>query len=499
MGSAVKKLIGQTAVYGLSSIVGRFLNYLLVPLYTSVFIASEYGVVTELFAYAGFLLVLLTYGMETAYFRFSEKLDNPEKVFATAVSPILLTSSLFIAIVVLFSQNIADLLQYHNHKEYIIYFAFIVGMDSITAIPFAKLRRENKAVKFATYKFINIGLNIGFNLFFLLLCPYLVKNNSLHFITNFYSEDVGVGYIFISNLIASSVILLLFIPDFFRTKYNISKTLLKELLFYGFPLLFAGLAIMVNEVIDRILLKYLITIPAGVENAHEYIMSQIGIYGANYKLSVLVVLFIQAFRYAAEPFFFSQEKQANAKNVYSVVMKYFVIFGLFIFLGIMLYINIFKYFISNEEYWVGLKVVPILLASNILLGVVYNLSIWYKLSEKTKYGAYIAGVGALITIVGNVLLIPVIGYFGSAWAHVASYFVMMLISYFLGRKYYKIDYPIKDIFVYVIVASLIYVASLFNKFDGMLLYLINTLLIMSFLLFVLIKENLLNRILKFRK
>ena len=503
MGSAIKKLIGQTAVYGLSSIVGRFLNYLLVPLYTSVFIASEYGVVTELFAYAGFLLVLLTYGMETAYFRFSEKLENPEKVFATAVSPILFTSSLFIAIVVLFSQNIADVLQYSNNKEYIIYFAFIVGMDSITAIPFAKLRRENKAVKFATYKFINIGLNIGFNLFFLLLCPYLVKNNASHFVTSFYSEDIGVGYIFISNLIASSVILLLFIPDFLRTKYNISKSLLKQLLTYGFPLLFAGLAIMVNEVIDRILLKYLIEIPAGIENAHEYIMSQIGIYGANYKLSVLVVLFIQAFRYAAEPFFFSQEKQDNAKNVYSTVMKFFVIFGLFIFLGIMLYINIFKYFISNEEYWVGLGVVPILLISNVLLGVVYNLSIWYKLSDKTRYGAYIAGIGALITIVGNVVLIPIMGYYGSAWAHVASYFVMMLISFVLGRKYYRIDYPLKDILIYTIFAMAIYIASLFNGFEGVYLYLINTLLILSFLFFVLFKEKLLSRIfvgmLKFRK
>ncbi|NPA44265.1 MAG: oligosaccharide flippase family protein [Chlorobi bacterium] len=499
MGSPIKKLIGQTAVYGLSSIVGRFLNYLLVPLYTSVFVPSEYGVVTELFAYAGFLMVFLTFGMETAYFRFSEKYDNPEKVFATAVSPILITSTIFIVTVILFSQNIANVLQYPDHKEYIIWFALIVGIDSITAIPFAKLRRENKALKFASFKFVSIGLNIGFNLFFLLLCPYLIKNNSLSFITSFYSEDVGVGYIFISNLIASSVVLALFIPDFLKTKYKISKSLLKQLFLYGFPLLFAGLAIMVNEVIDRILLKYLVVVPEGIENAHEYIMAQLGIYGANYKLSVLVVLFIQAFRYAAEPFFFSQEKETNAKNVYSSVMKYFVIFGLFIFLGIMLYIDIFKYFISNKEYWVGLGVVPILLVSNILLGVVYNLAIWYKLTDKTKWGAYIAGIGAVLTIIFNVLLIPKIGYFGAAWSHVISYSVMVLVSYFLGQKYYRINYPLKDIFIYVLLTVIIYVASLYNDFSGLVGYLINTILILIFIIFVLVKENLLFRILKIKK
>jgi len=499
MGSPIKKLIGQTAVYGLSSIVGRFLNYLLVPLYTSIFITSEFGVVTELFAYAGFLMVLLTYGMETSYFRFSERYDNPEKVFSTAVSPILLTSSLFIAIVILFSQNIANILQYPDNKEYIIWFALIIGIDSITAIPFAKLRREDKAVKFATFKFINIGLNIGFNLFFLLLIPYFIENDLFSFLTKFFSADVGVGYIFISNLIASSVVLVLFMPDFIRTKYTISKSLLKQLFVYGFPLLFAGLAIMTNEVIDRILLKHLITIPKSIENGHEYIMSQIGIYGANYKLSVLVVLFIQAFRYAAEPFFFSQEKKSNAKDVYSNVMKYFVIFGLLIFLGIMLYIDIFKYFISNESYWEGLHIVPILLVANIMLGVVYNLSIWYKLTDRTKYGAYIAGAGASVTIIINATLIPVIGYLGSAWAHFFSYFTMMLLSYFLGRKYFKIDYPLKDILIYILLAGVIYIISLFNEFEGFIAYSLNTALISGFLLFVLIKEKLLYRLLRIKK
>ncbi|MCF6364788.1 MAG: oligosaccharide flippase family protein [Bacteroidales bacterium] len=499
MASPIKKLIGQTAVYGLSSIVGRFLNYLLVPLYTSLFVTSEYGIVTELFAYAGFLMVFLTYGMETAYFRFSEKHDNPSKVFSTAVSPILFTSSLFIAVVILFSKSIADTLQYPDNVEYIVWFAFIIGLDSITAIPFAKLRRENKAIKFVTFKFINIGLNIGLNLFFLLLCPILSENNPDSFISGFYSKNIGIGYIFISNLIASSVTLLLFLPDFLKAKLIFSKKLLKQLLFYGFPLLFAGLAGMINEVIDRILLKYLIVIPEGIENAHEYVMSQIGIYGANYKLSVLVILFIQAFRYAAEPFFFSQEKKENAKKVYAAVMKYFVIFGLFIFLSIMLYIDIVKYFISNESYWVGLDIIPILLVANLFLGVVYNLSVWFKLTDKTKYGAYIAGVGALITIGVNTVLIPVFGYLGSAWAHFSCYLAMMIISYFLGRKYYRINYPLKDIFIYVLFAGAIYAGSLFFEFKGSVKYLVNTGFILSFIIFVVLKEKLYLRLLSAKK
>jgi len=496
MANPLKQLIGQTAIYGLSSIVGRFLNYLLVPLYTSIFITSEFGIVTELFAYAGFLMVFLTYGMETAYFRFSEKYDNPEKVFSTAISPIILTSSIFIAIIILFSQNIANLLQYADNKEYIIWFALIIGLDSITALPFAKLRRENKAVKFASFKFINIGLNVGFNLFFLILLPYLKEKEILPILTSIYNKNVGVGYIFISNLIASSFVFLLFLPDFIKTKYIISKTLLKQLLKYGFPLLFAGLAIMINEVIDRILLKHLIIVPQGIADGHEYIMSQLGIYGANYKLSVLVVLFIQAFRYAAEPFFFSQEKKDNAKDTYANVMKYFLIFGLSIFLGIMLYIDIFKYFISNESYWVGLHVVPILLVANIMLGIVYNLSIWYKLTDKTIYGVYIAGAGALVTIIFNVTLIPIIGYLGSAWAHFFSYLTMLVISFLFGRKYFKINYPLKDILIYIIFATIVYFASLFNEFEGFLFYLINTLLLISFVLIVLLKEKLLFRFFK---
>ncbi|NPA68968.1 MAG: oligosaccharide flippase family protein [Chlorobi bacterium] len=483
----VKKLAGQTAVYGFSSIAGRFLNYLLVPLYTRLFLPAEYGVVTDLYAYAGFLFVLLTYGIETAYFRYSEKHSNPDEVFFAAVTPLFVTTSIFIFFVVLFAQPVAAFLKYPEHSEYVVLFALIIGADVMTTVPFAKLRRENKAVKFAIFKFINITLNIGFNLFFLLLCPYLKEHYPDSFVASFYSGR-SIVYIFISNLIASAITLMLFVPDFFRIKYRFSHKILKQLLIYGLPLLFAGLAGMVNEVIDRILLKYLLTIPPDVTDAENYVFSQIGIYGANYKLSVLISLFIQAFRYAAEPFFFSHQKEKNARKTYAEVMNYFIIFGLLIFLGIMLYIDAVKYFI-NERYWSGLKIVPILLFANLFLGIVYNLSVWYKLTDKTRFGAYIAGIGALITVVLNVVLIPKIGYLGSAWATFFCYFSMMIISYFWGRKHYGIDYSLKKAGFYVFLALLIFFLSRIHSSEGFFKYFVNTVLLMIFIIAVLLKER----------
>ncbi len=498
MANPLKKLLGQTAVYGLSSIVGRLLNYLLVPLYTRLFLPAEYGVVTDLYAYVGFLIVLLTYGMETAFFRFAEKSKNQNKVFSTAVTPLFLTSSIFITLVILFAQPIANILMYPEHKEYIIWFAIIIGVDAFISLPFAKLRQENKAIKFATFKFINIGLNIGFNLFFLLLCPYILKNNSSSIIGYIYNPNLGIGYIFISNLIASLSTLLLFVPDFLKVKYTFSKALLKQLLLYGSPLLFAGLAGMVNEVIDRILLKYLTVPPENVKDAHEYTMSQIGIYGANYKLSILMTLFIQAFRYAAEPFFFAQRKERGAKKTYADVMKYFVIFGLLIFLGVMLYIDIAKRFIANE-YWEGLKVVPILLLANLFLGIIYNLSVWFKLTDRTKYGAYIAGLGALITLALNFILIPIIGYLGSAWATFACYFVMMTVSYLLGRKYYRINYQIRRIAAYTMLAVGIYLVSYFIEVQGIFKYVVSTALLVVFLATISYFENVKDLLRSFRR
>lgn len=498
MGNPIKKLIGQTAIYGLSSIVGRLLSYLMVPIVTRVFVPEIYGVAVELYAYVGFWLVFLTYGMETGFFRFAEKMEDSNKVFSTAILPLFVTSSVFIISLIFFSQSIANFLQYPNNKEYVVFFAIIIGVDAFLSLPFAKLRQENKPIKFASLKLIGIFINIGIQLFFLVLC----KNNSNQILSPFfieslghlYNPNIGIAYIFIANVASSVFVLIMFVPSFFKLKFSFSKSLLKKMLAFSLPLLFVGLAGMANETIDRIMLKHLVVVPVGITDTSRYIMAQLGVYGAVFKLSVLMTLFIQAFRYAAEPFFFSQEKEYGAKQVYANVMKYFVIFGLLIFLGVMLFIDIFKYFI-NENYWDGLYVVPILLLSNLFLGIIYNLSLWYKLTDKTIYGAYIAGIGALITVVFNLVLIPKIGYLGSAWGHFACYFVMMLISYFLGQKYYKVNYPLKDIFIYVFLAIFIYYGSTLNKFQGIMLYLINSMLIVGFITFVLFKE----KILKFRK
>ena len=489
MANPLKKLLGQTAVYGLSSIVGRLLNYLLVPLYTQLFVPAQYGVVTDMYAYVGFLFVLLTYGMETAFFRFAKTGKHDiSKTFSSGITALAFTSGIFMALMIFFSDHVADLLMYPEHPEYVIWFALIIGIDVFTALPFAKLRNEDKPLKFAVLKFINIGLNIGFNLFFLLLCPYLSEQNTDSFINTFYSEEIGIGYIFISNLIASAVTLLFFIPDFLKLKYSFSAALLKKMLLYGSPLLIAGLAGMVNEVIDRILLKYLTVIPDAVENSKDYILSQIGIYGANYKLSILMTLFIQAFRYAAEPFFFSQKTEKNAKEIYAKIMKYFIIFGIFIFLGIMLYIDIAKYFI-NSRYWEGLKIVPVLLAANLFLGIVYNLSVWYKLTDRTRFGAYIAGGGAIITLILNFILIPKIGYMGSAWATFACYFAMMSVSFFFGRKHYRINYDLKNIGIYTFTAAIIWYASLFTDINSLAKYSLNSLLFITFAGLVFYKEK----------
>jgi O-antigen/teichoic acid export membrane protein len=493
MANPVKKLMGQTAIYGLPNILSRLLNYLLTPFVTRAFLPEEYGITTEMYAYAGFFMILLTYGMETGYFRFARKNENPDMVFTTTAVPLLFTSIFFIFVMFLFSQKIAGILQYSKHPEFIVWFSIIIAVDAFVSIPFAKLRQEGKAKKFALFKFINIFSNIFLTLWFLVLC----KNNSNPFLHQFYisklnflyNERIGVGYVFIANLAASVITLGLFLPEFFKIKYRIDKQLLKQILKYSFPLLFVGLAGMVNEVADRIFLKYFTVAPSDVSNKHAYIMSQIGIYGANYKLSILMSLFIQSFRYAAEPFFFAHQTENGERKVYADVMKYFVIFCLTIFLGIMMYIDIAKYFIA-EEYRMGLVVVPILLLANLFLGIIYNLSIWYKLTDKTSLGAYLTIFGAVVTIVLNGLLIPRIGYLGAAWATFACYFLMAVASYILGQKYYHVEYQLKRIFLYFAVALGIYFGRSFISITDFYLSIgLNTILFFGFISWITYTEK----------
>jgi len=455
----LKKLAEQTVIYGLSSVVGRLLNYLLVPLYTRYFLPEEYGVVTELYAYVAFLVVILTYGIETAFFRYSQKTPNKRIVYSTSLISLLFTSILFIIIVFSFSQPIADWLQYSDNKEYIQYFALIIGLDAISAISFAKLREKNNAVRFALIRLLNIFINIGLNLFFIIYCPSAIDGglSSSEFLKSIYSENYGVGYIFVANLIASIITFLMLLPEMIKSVWIFDKRLWKQMMIYALPLLIAGLAGMTNETIDRILLKHLLPHNLNVSE-------QIGLYGAFYKLSILIVLFIQTFRFAAEPFFFAQEKEKNSKKVYAEVMKYFIIITSFIFLVVtMLYEIIINFLGSNFHDERGFITVSILLAANLFLGIYYNLSIWYKLSEKTKYGAYLSIFGAIITLILNFLLIPVLGFVGSAWATLVCYFFMTISSYLLGRKHYKIPYPIKRIFLYLgLVFVLFFISVLFS-------------------------------------
>ena len=455
----IKRLAGQTVIYGLSSIVGRLLNYLLVPLYTHlIFETQEYGVVTLMYSYVAFLLVILTYGMETAFFRYYE--SHPENrltIFSTTLFSVLSTSSLFILITNFFKQPIANTLGFAEYPEYIAWMGIIVGLDAITAIPFARLRAENKPLKFALIKFVNIGVNIGLNLFFLLFCPWVLDQGpeSLRpFIAAFYDPAMGVGYVFISNLVASIVTFLLLVPVMLRSKFAFSGSLLRTMLLYALPLMIAGLAGVVNESLDKILLKYILP--------EDIAMSQVGIYGACYKISIMMTIFIQAFRFAAEPFFFSQAAKKDAPELYAQVMKYFIIACLFIFLGITLFIDIVKHFIG-EAYREGLAVVPILLLANMFLGIYFNLSIWYKLTGQTRYGARIAIIGAVVTILLNLWWIPVWGYFGSAWATLVCYLLMTFLSFIWGQKYFPVPYEVKRLTLFILAALAVYFVSLMTS------------------------------------
>ena len=454
--SIIKKLVSQTAIYGLSSVIGRLLNFLLVPLYTGIFAPEEYGVLSELMVVVAFDMVVLTYGFETAFFHFTNKENDSEKVLSTGFISLLTSSILFLFIASNHSQNIANLLRVPEHPNFINWLVWILVLDVLTTLPFAKLRVCDRAWRFAFIKLTNITVNIGLNLFFYLLCPYLLKQEiALEIINGIYDPNVGIGYIFISNLIASSVMLILLSPEIFKLKFSFDFQIWKKMIKYGFPLLIGGLAYVTNEMVDRLLLEYLL--PADTATA------QVGIYSACYKVAIFMSLFIQAFRYGAEPFFFAQAQKKDAKEQYEIVMRYFIAFTAFIFLSINLFIDIIKHFIQDEAYHAGLDVVPILLLANLFLGMYYNLSVWYKVSEKTRFGAYLSLAGAAITIGLNILLIPTMSYMGSAWATLICYASMCVMSYVFSRRHYPISYNWKYISFYMISAlSLFYIWTLWH-------------------------------------
>jgi len=467
MANPIKKLFGEIAIYGVSSIVGRLLNYLLVPLYTYVFVnPADYGVVSELYAWVAFLIVVLTFGMETAFFKFIQNEKDKARVFSTSFSALLTLNSLFFFLVLIFNDDIAGLLLYKNHGEYIIMLGAIVSIDAICALPLAQLRAEEKAKKFSIIQLSSIAINIILNLVFLI--GYFNPEN----------PEQGVFFIFIANLLASSV-KLLFLSNSFGMITTIDWSLLKRMVFYSFPLAIAGFAGIINETLDRILLKQILFNPENPSSI-DHAEAQVGIYSASYKLAMLVTILLQAYRYAAEPFFFNQMKNENRNKIYSQIMNVFIAVVCVVFLLVTLNIDVFKHFIQNETYWVGLKVVPILLMANVFLGIYFNQSIWYKLSGKTHFGAYIAITGAVLTVIINVLYIPKYGFIASAWATLIVYFVQMVLSYLLGQKYYPIPYSLKKFVIYIGLALALFTIASYLKVNNFTLNIIvqNSLLLL---------------------
>lgn len=481
----IKKLAGQTAIYGLSSILGRFLNYLLVPLYTSEFVfknPNDYGVVSELYAWVAFLMVILTFGMETAYFKFLNDRKDKQHVFNNSLLTVLSLNGIFLLLVIVFNQPLADRLLYPNNPEYVIFLGVIVFIDAVSSLPLAKLRAQQRATRFAVVQITGIIVNISLNLILLLL----VYDGS--------DPVLAIRYIFIANICASFVKPLFLFKDFLQLKWKYDLELIKLMVKYSFPLAIAGFAFIINETIDRILLKHL-TFHAnwqelGREVALKKAESQVGIYSASYKLAMLVTIFLQAYRYAAEPFFFSLAKSKDRNQTYVKVMNYFVAVVFLCFLVVSLNLDIFKHFIPNENYWEGLKVVPILLLANVFLGIYVNQSIWYKLSGQTRFGAYIALIGAGLTIILNIIFIPIYGYIACAVVTLIVYFIQMVISYFLGQKHYPIPYNLVRFFTYGGLSILIYVAvSYINLEFGILQIITHNGLILLFITFVFLKER----------
>lgn len=478
--SLLKKLAGETVIYGLSSIVGRVLNYLLVPLYTNIFLTGEYGIVTQLYATVGFLMVVFIYRMDTAFFRFGTEKEGREKVYSTTFWSVMASALFFSCLIFVFADAIANWYQLPaGGSSYIKIFSLVLAFDTLSEIPLAKLRLEGRAYRFAFIRLMGIGLNIGLNLFYFLGYPWLLSKGYASSLTSILGDGTpDIIFIFLSNLAASSIVLLLLLPEISQVKWYFDKKQWQKMAIYAAPLVLASMAGIVNEVIDReLLVRYL---PFDIETNR----GEQGIYSACYKLAMLMSLFTQAFRYAAEPFFFANAKNKDAKILYADVTKYFTIIGAFAFLVITFYIDIFKYFIG-ADYWEGLVVVPILLMANLFLGLYYNVSIWYKLTDQTSKGGIIAVGGAVITVLLNLWWIPKIGYVGSAWATLICYFSMTVACWWWGKKYYPVAYNLKRIVFYILLPLSLYWVSIYvvkwQDFDQQMTYMLNSGLLLLFL------------------
>lgn len=461
--AGLKSLAKETAIYGVSSIVGRFLNYLLVPVYTIALPASSggYGVVTNIYAWVALILVLLTCGMETGFFRFANKgQDDPMRVYSTTLLSVSIGSLVFVVLGLLFLEPIAGWLEYGEHPWYIGMMMIVVAMDAIQSIPFAYLRYKKRPIKFAALKLLFIFLNIALNLFY-----YVIL------------EGNDVGYAFLFNLVCTSVVMVCMIPELRGFTYVLDKELLKRMLRYSLPLVILGVAGILNQVADKIIFPFVYP-----DEAEATV--QLGIYGAASKIAMIMAMFTQAFRFAYEPFVFGKSKEKDSREMYAQAMKFFIIFTLLAFLAVMFYLDILRHVIGRD-YWDGLRVVPIVMAAEIFMGIYFNLSFWYKLIDETRWGAYFSLTGCTILILMNVFLIPKYGYIACAWAGFTGYGVAMLLSYFVGQKKYPIQYDLKAIGMYVLLAAVLYVAAEYVPIDNIYLRMAyRTILLLLFVAYV---------------
>lgn len=449
--SALRKLAGQTAIYGLSSIVARFLNFLLTPLYTSkaVFAPDDFGVITYFLGWSAFLNIVLSFGMETTYFRYATKdgIDQ-RRSYGTAFHIVAFISLVFTAVVALCATPIANITGYGGYASIVLMLGITLGLDAITAIPMARLRQENRAWRFVFINMMNVGVNIVVSLFFLAYCmPKHKAGESNALIEAVYDPSFGVGYVFLAYLVASIVKMLLLLPQWPSITMRDPK-LVRPMLVFAAPLVLAGLAGMVNEMGSRVLLKYLL--PAETAD-HD-----LGVFGACYKLAVLITLFIQAFRFAAEPFFFSRAHDPKSKETFARINNLFVAFCMSAFLVVMLFLDLFKWFIPNPAYWEGLRIVPIIMLANVFLGIYYNQSVWYKVTDRTRVAGKLALIGAVLTLVGNIALVPWLGYMGSAWATLICYAAMTALSYVWGQKHWPVPYNVGRVLGYMAGAVVIW-------------------------------------------
>ena len=479
----LKSLAKDTAIYGLSSIVARFINYLLVPIQTARFAASggEYGVITNVYAYVSILIILLTFGMETTFFRFmSKEGEDPKKVYSSTLSMVFMTSLISSLLVLTFIHPIAAAAGYADHPEYVAVMYVTVAIDAFMAMPFAYLRYLHKPIKFASLKIINILLNITLNILYLIVLP-AVRFNPFGIYDEQFTLDVA--FVFYINLFCTVATLLMLWKEWGTVPFAFDKSTCKRMLSYTWPLLIMGVTGQLNQAASQILFPYF------YEGCKEEALEQLGIYGACIKIAMIMVMITQAFRFAYEPFVFGKSKDKDNRETYAQAMKYYLIFTLLAFLCVMGYLDVLK-FIVGRSYWEGLRVVPIVMAAEIMFGVFFNLSFWYKLTDRTIWGAYFSGIGAVVLIVIDVLLIPQFSYMACAWAGFAAYSTSMVLSYFIGQRYYPIAYPIREMATYLLLTVVLFIGVQYAN-SALPLWaalIVNTLLIAVFATYLVKKD-----------